>query len=87
MVLVLYDYGDSQNGAHSARLGVPEARVEAVDLDVRFVCRDARVAKSRLSCGVIPVRDFATGQVLTIDRDERSIQLNRTTSPRAASTL
>ena len=65
MILILYEYGDTQNGTGGARLGVSEARVETVYRVVRLVCWDARVAESRLGCGVIPIRDFATGQFLT----------------------
>ena len=46
VILVLWNYRDSQNGADGARLGVSEARVETVDGDVRVVCRDAGGAKS-----------------------------------------
>jgi hypothetical protein len=85
VVLIFYEYGDGQNSADGAGLGVSEARVETVDCDVRFVCWNARVAKSRLGCGVIAVRDFATGQILT-NKSERGIQLKRTTSPSKAFT-
>jgi hypothetical protein len=66
VILVLYEYGDTQNGTGGARLGVSEAGVKPVDSVVRLVCRDAWAAESRLGCGVIPIRDFATGQFLTM---------------------
>lgn len=66
MILVLYEYGDTQDGTGGARLRVSEARIETVDSVVRLVCRDAWATESRLGCGVIPIRDFATGQLLTM---------------------
>jgi hypothetical protein len=60
VIRILFEYGDGHNGTGGARLGVSEARVEAIDGGVCLVCGDAWVTESRLSCRVVPVRDCGT---------------------------
>jgi hypothetical protein len=60
VILVLWNYGDGQNGIGSASLGVSEARVEAIDGNVCLMCWDAGVTESGLGCRVVPVRDCGT---------------------------
>jgi len=57
VVHVLYDYRDGQERTGGARLGVSEARIEAIDGDICLVCGDTGVIKSRLGCRVISGRE------------------------------
>jgi len=65
VVHVLYDYGDGQNRTGGARLGVPKARVEAIDGDVCLVCGDTGSIKARLGCRVVSGRDCGADQRMT----------------------
>ena len=65
LILVLWNYGDRQNGTGGSREGVSEAGVKTIDGDVCLMCGDARITKSRLSCRVVPARDCGTDQIMT----------------------
>jgi hypothetical protein len=67
VVHVLSDYGDGQEGTRGARLGVSEARVEAIDGGICLVCGDTRVIKSRLGCRVVSGRDYGADKRMTTD--------------------
>lgn len=81
----MFDYGDAQDSTGGTRLGVSEARVEAIDGDVCLVCGDTGAIKRRLGCRVVSVRDYGDDQNDDYGH-ERSLQLKVTTSPRAATT-
>jgi hypothetical protein len=87
VVHVLYDYRDGQERTGGARLGVSEARIEAIDGDICLMCGDTGVIKNRLGCRVISGRDCGADQRMTTDGHERSLQMNLTISPRSATTL
>ncbi len=67
LVHVLCGYGNGQNSAGGASLGVSEARVKAIDGDVCVVFGDTRAVKSRLGCRVVPTGDCSADQSMTID--------------------
>lgn len=67
VVHVLYDYGDGQDRTGGARLGVSEARVEAVGGDICLVRGDTGPIKSRLGCRVVSGRDCGADQRMTTD--------------------
>jgi hypothetical protein len=67
VVCVLCDYGDGQDRTGGARLGVSDARVEAIDGDICLVCGDTGVIKSRLGCRVVSGRDCGADQRMTTD--------------------
>ena len=47
-----------------------EARVEAIDGDIRLVCGDTGVIKSRLGCRVVSGRDCGADQRMTTEMRE-----------------
>lgn len=57
-ILVLCKYRDAQDGTGGARRSVSEARVETIDGDVRVMRWDAGTTERRLSCSVVPTRDW-----------------------------
>jgi hypothetical protein len=60
VILILYNYGNGENGTNGARVGVSETRVEAINGDVCLVSRDAGIAERRLSRSMVSVSNYDT---------------------------